>query len=153
MQINGLHRIPIKSDSLTWFFLCVLHLPVCVLERCHSVYHYEDLEPEKLLNLNIVNLEMLSNVTKGNRLTNRAQQLIVSGIYWEWQRVFLRRVMAHKKAAWRVMELVWNVSRLLPLTHRVRGRGRLTFQTSSITRHAAFFWAITRRKKTLCHSQ
>ena len=37
------------------FFLCVpvLHLPVCGLERCHSVYHYEDLEPEKL-NLNIV---------------------------------------------------------------------------------------------------
>ena len=33
--------------------VCVLHLPVCVLERCHSVYHYEDLEPEKL-NLNIV---------------------------------------------------------------------------------------------------
>ena len=30
------------------------NLPVCVLERCHSVYHYEDLEPEKLLNLNIV---------------------------------------------------------------------------------------------------
>ena len=22
--------------------MCVLHLPVCVLERCHSVYHYED---------------------------------------------------------------------------------------------------------------
>ena len=58
MQINGLHRIPIKSDLITYLFffvcVCVLHLPVCVLERCHSVYHYEDLEPEKLLNLNIV---------------------------------------------------------------------------------------------------
>ena len=64
MQINGLHRIPIKSNLVTYFFffffffffgcVCVLHLPVCVLERCHSVYHYEDLEPEKLLNLNIV---------------------------------------------------------------------------------------------------
>ena len=58
MQINCLHRIPIKSDLVTYFFfsffVCVLHLPVCVLERCHSVYHYEDLEPEKLLNLNIV---------------------------------------------------------------------------------------------------
>ena len=64
MQINSLHRIPIKSDLVTYFFfvflfcvcvcVCVLHLPVCVVERCHSVYHYEDLEPEKLLNLNIV---------------------------------------------------------------------------------------------------
>ena len=58
MQINGLHRIPIKSDLLTFFCVCVfvrvLNLPVCVLERCHSVYHCEDLEPEKLLNLNIV---------------------------------------------------------------------------------------------------
>ena len=47
MQINGLHRIPIKSDLLACFFfffffvcvcvcVCVLHLPVCVLERCHS---------------------------------------------------------------------------------------------------------------------
>ena len=37
MQINGLHRIPIKSELLACF-LCVsvLHLPVCVLERCHS---------------------------------------------------------------------------------------------------------------------
>ena len=34
--------------------VCVLDLPVCVFERCHIVYHYEDLEPEKLLNLNIV---------------------------------------------------------------------------------------------------
>ena len=82
MQINGLHRIPIKSDLPTcfFFFVRVLHLPVCVLERCHSVYHYEDLELEKLLNLNIVG-NAISNVTKRNRLTNRAQQLIVSGIY------------------------------------------------------------------------
>ena len=83
MQINGLHTIPIKSDLPTCFFflcVCVLHLPVCVLERCHSVYHYEDLEPEKLLNLNIVG-NAISNVTKRNRLTNRARQLIVSGIY------------------------------------------------------------------------
>ena len=62
MQINSSHRIPIKSDFVAYFFfllfvcvcVCVLHLPVCVLERCRSVYHYEDLEPEKLLNLNIV---------------------------------------------------------------------------------------------------
>ena len=61
MQINSSHRIPIKSDLVTNLFLfylffcvCVLQLPVCVLERCHSVYHYVDLEPEKLLNLNIV---------------------------------------------------------------------------------------------------
>ena len=69
MQINSSHRIPIKSDLVTYlllfhlfiFFLCVcvcvLQLPVCVLDRCHSVHHYVcyvDLEPEKLLNLNMV---------------------------------------------------------------------------------------------------
>ena len=65
MQLNSSHRIPIKSDLVTYLFLfyfffffcvcvCVLQLPVCVLERCHSVHHYVDLEPEKLLNLNIV---------------------------------------------------------------------------------------------------
>ena len=41
MQINGLHRIPIKSYLLIFFFfvcVCVwvLHLPVCILERCFS---------------------------------------------------------------------------------------------------------------------
>ena len=54
MQINGLHRIPIRSDLLACVCVCMLDLPVCVFERCHIVYYYEDLEPEKRLNLNIV---------------------------------------------------------------------------------------------------
>ena len=52
--MNGLHRNPIKSDLLTWFFFVCITLACLCLERCHSVYHYEDLQPEKLLNLNIV---------------------------------------------------------------------------------------------------